>query len=262
MRTLLDLQTPAGPPVADAALPLGPTPGFSAENLLELERFAEIGRFSASWLHEISHPLTAALLWLEQCGNQQSPPLRRVRHSIYLLQRYVEAARQQVRHESSSQLFYIQSELEQVRQLMNPLARRHGVKLRFAAARGLRLYGDPVKFQQIIANLIRNAVDAYDRSGEDQPPTRAKIVQLSLRHDKRQLIIEVADRGCGISREQVTRLFEPFYTTGRPDGYGLGLGLCTVKHHVETGFRGSISVASSPKHGTRFTATFPLLPES
>lgn len=263
MRTLLDVQATGGPPTANPALPSGPVPGFSAENMLELERFAEIGRFSASWLHEISHPLTAALLWLEQCGNLQSPPLRRVRHSIRILQRYVEAARQQVRHESGYRLFCLQPELEQVRQIMNPLAKRHGVRLGFASAHGHKLYGDPVKFQQIVANLVRNAIDAYDRPGADPSVDGdAKTVRLTLYRRKHHLTVEVADRGCGISREQAARLFEPFYTTERLGSYGLGLGLCTVKRHVETDFKGAIRVVSSQRRGTRFIINFPLPPAS
>lgn len=231
-----------------AAIRFGLSDESDPEQLSELERFAEIGRLSAGLLHEIANPLTAAILWLEQ-SNQKSPPIRQACHSIRLLQRYVEAARQQLRHESQCRNFSVQPELEQVRQLLTPLARRRGVQLRFASGHGYRLYGDPVKFQHIIANLLRNAIDSY----EDCPPGRRyRPVRLGLRSRHGELLISVTDQGCGIARDQLPQLFRPFYTTKKHTGRGLGIGLFGVKRSLETDFHGTIQVKSTERRGTRF----------
>jgi two-component system C4-dicarboxylate transport sensor histidine kinase DctB len=240
-----------------AAINLGTLDGVNPDRLGELERFAEIGRLSAVLLHEINNPLTAAMLWLEQCNGQQSPHIRYARSSVRLMHRYVEAARQQLRFENRYRNFCVQAELDQAGHVLEALAKRRGIRLSFAPAGGCKLYGDPVKFQQIIANLVRNAIDAYDNC----PPSRGhKPVRLDLRVCQDYLVIKVADKGCGMSGDQLRRLFEPFYSTKRRGGQGLGLGLFAVKRFIEKDFRGTISVTSSKRRGTTFTVRFRLVP--
>lgn len=242
--------------VRPVAIGVGISEKISPDRLQELERLAEIGRLSASLLHEINNPLTAAMIWLEQCNGQQ-PHIRHVRSSIRLLHRYVEAARQQLRRESRHRIFLVDTELEQARHILAPLALRRGVSLSFASAGDCRLYGDPVKFQQIIANLVRNAIDAYD----DWPQNRGhKQVRLDLCIRQDYLVLKVSDRGCGITDEQLKRLFEPFYSTKCLAGKGLGLGLSAVKRFMENDFQGTITVRSSERGGTTFTAKFRLVP--
>jgi signal transduction histidine kinase len=228
---------------------------INLERLRELEHFAEIGRLSASLLHEISNPLTAAMLWLEQYDNQQSPHIHHARHSIRLLQRYVEAARQQIRRESRYRNFFVQSELEQVKCILVPLAKRRGIELQFAPAAGHKLYGDSVKFQQIIANLVNNAIDSY---GSDECANGHKLVRLDLYVRQNHLIVEVSDRGCGITTDQLKQLFQPFYSTKGAAGLGLGIGLFAVKRYVETDFKGSIRAKSSERRGTQFIVKLPM----
>lgn len=227
------------------------------QRLHELERFAELGRLSASLLHEISNPLTAALLYLEQYDNRQSANIRQVRRNILLLQRYVEAARQQVRRESTLSSFYVRQQLDQVRRVLTPLAQRQGIRLHIEPAVNYKLYGDPVKFQQIMANLIINATNAYDGS-VTLPADKQIIVRLSSK--QRWLYVRVKDCGKGIIADQLPHVFEPFYTTKSQRGHGLGIGLAIVKQYVENDFYGSVTVTSSPIRGTEFTAKLRLTP--
>lgn len=199
-------------------------------------------------LHEISNPLTAAMLWLEQCNAQQSPYLRHVQSSLRLMQRYVESARQQVRREAALRSFSVNEELDQVRHLLTALAKRRGVSLEFTVSGRCELYGDPVKFQQIVANLVRNAIDAYD----GLPVGVHRPVRLNLKDCDEYLTIRVTDRGCGMDDMQLSKLFQPFYSTKSSAGRGLGIGLFAVKRSIETDFRGSIRVISSKRRGTSF----------
>jgi signal transduction histidine kinase len=130
-----------------------------AQQLQELQHFAEIGRFSASLLHEISNPLTAAILELDPANPQ--PSLPQARRSLQLLRRYVEAARQQVQQQSPCRPFFAHRQIEQLKRVLKPLAQAAHVDLLLELAPRCRLQGDPVKFQQIIANLIINAIEAY-----------------------------------------------------------------------------------------------------
>jgi signal transduction histidine kinase len=228
-----------------------------ADRLRELQRLAELGRLSASLLHEISNPLTAAILHLEQHEDQVSPNIKHARRNIQLLQRYVEAARQQVRQESQPTEFNVRQQIDQVKRVLKPLAKRVGVTLRVEQSSNYRLFGDPVKFQQIVTNLTANAIDAYN---SELVIGKKHDVAVKVSSHHQWLILQVTDWGRGITPIQLPRLFEPFYTTKARHGHGLGIGLTMVKRYVENDFSGSISVTSSLRRGTQVNARLRLTP--
>lgn len=229
-----------------------------ADRLRELQRLAELGRLSASLLHEISNPLTAAILHLEQHEDQVSPNIRQARRNIQLLQRYVEAARQQVRQESHPIAFNVRPQIDQVKRVLRPLAKRVGVTLKVKQSANYRLFGDPVKFQQIVTNLIANAIDAYN---SDLASARSPMVLVKVSSHHQWLTLQVTDWGRGITSVQLPKLFEPFYTTKARYGQGLGIGLTMVKRYVENDFNGSIHVTSSLRKGTQVNARLRLTPQ-
>ena len=226
----------------------------SFTDLIELQHLAEIGRLSATLLHEISNPLTNALLQLERHGGSSSAALREAKRSIRLLRRYVDAAHQQVRHESKPIVFPVNPQLAQLKRIVRPLAQKSGVKLRFESPKNYHVHGDPVKFQQILVNLIVNAIEAYegDLASELSKPVLVKIMPR-----QNDLEIQVIDRGHGIDSAQIARLFDPFYTTKTGNRHGLGIGLAIVKQYVSTELSGSISVRSSRRLGTVFVIRLP-----
>ncbi len=225
------------------------------DKLRELQRFAELGRLSASLLHEISNPLAAALLNLE-LGDQKSLAVRRARRDIQLLRRYVEAARQQVRQQSQPTSFRIRPQLGQLKHVVKPLASQAGVRLDIETAPGCRLHGDPVKFQQLVTNLVINAIEAY---GESHAGKATPLVRVALTCDGDWLTVQVTDWGKGIEAEALAHIFDAFYTTKGRVGHGLGIGLAIVKHYVTVDFGGSIKVGSSSRRGTRFTVKLPVV---
>lgn len=220
----------------------------------ELQRLAELGRLSATLLHEISNPLTAALIHLENASDPTS--LREAKRSIKTLKKYVEAARQQVRKESTLTDFKISTSMSQIKRVVMPLARKAGVNIKFSPVPDCRLYGDSVKFQQILANLIVNAIEAYQH---ETVADLAKPVHVQLHAAAHTLTIEVSDWGQGIDQRQISHIFDPFYTTKSQAGHGLGIGLAIVKQYVVDDFGGSISVHSSSRQGTTFTVSMPAL---
>jgi signal transduction histidine kinase len=235
-----------------------PQNSLADEQLEALQHFIELGRLSASLLHEISGPLTAAILYLDQVDEQHdSINVRQARRSLSSLRKYVEAARQQIDHndhELSS--FCIYAQIEQVKRLVLPLARAEGVSLIFEDILHYQLYGEPVKFQQVIANLIINAIDAYNhKAGKLIKPVKVAMVGTD-----NSITITVSDQGEGIASEQLQRVFEPFYTTKSSNKHGLGIGLTIVKEHITRSFHGSINASSSPRSGTQFVLCLPALP--
>ena len=224
------------------------------EHLRELQHFAKLGRMSASLLHEISNPLTAAMLNLE-LGEKQSAAVRRAKEDMKVMRRYIEAARQQVRLQGKATGFRVQPQLDQLQRIVAPLARKGGARLDIGPVPNCRLYGDPVKFQHVISNLLVNAIEAYSECGGGC--NQANLVRLTLSHDQDWLTVLVADRGKGIAAEALPRVFETFYST-KEQSRGLGIGLAIVKQYVTDDFRGSIVASSSPRRGTRFTVRLPV----
>jgi signal transduction histidine kinase len=220
------------------------------------QRLAELGRLSASLLHEISNPLSVALLHLDQVGDQSSHNIKHIRRSLNRLTRYVNAARGQITNDIGSRSFLVNGQIREVKRLVIPVARASYVKLKVSKPPHLKLKGDALQFQQILVNLIINAIEAYPTTDHID---KSRLVSVEFSYTKNFLTIKVSDRGSGIIVTQLARVFDPFYTTKSSSGHGLGLGLVIVKSYVEKGFNGNISVKSSAKQGTSFSIKLPHL---
>lgn len=224
---------------------------MQAARLLELQPFAEFGRIGASLVHEIANPLTAATLHLEALNKQEHSALvRQVQRNLHQLERYLVAARKQIKRESDLRLFAVGSELQQIVRLLQHRARRAHVRVIADKITHVKLYGDVVKFDQLIANLLANAIDA----AESAKQASAREVQVHVFVENHEVIISITDHGEGVAAHNLEHMFEPFHSTKKTARRsGLGIGLALVKQYVEYDFRGSITVTSSPAEGTTFT---------
>jgi signal transduction histidine kinase len=123
--------------------------------------------------------------------------------------------------------------------------------LRTALAEGLpRVEGDRVQLQQVLLNLILNAVDAMSPI-RDRP---REVTLASRREGEQDVLIEVRDTGPGIDPDSAERLFEPFYTT---KAQGLGMGLSISRSIVEA-HGGRLWAGSNQPHGAVFRFSLPV----
>ncbi len=112
---------------------------------------------------------------------------------------------------------------------------------------------DPKLLRQIFTNLLSNAVK-YSGAGS--------LIKVALMFEADQFILHVADQGIGISKQDLSRLFDFFYRGNNVNNIeGTGLGLAIVKKCIEL-LQGAIAVDSKLQHGTRFTVTLPFKPIS
>jgi len=103
---------------------------------------------------------------------------------------------------------------------------------------------------QVMIALLMNAADAMPQYGRVLIRTRAAP------RGAKHVVIEVQDEGSGMTRNEMSRIFEPFYTTKEPGrGTGLGLAIC---HGIVADHGGRIEVSSEPGKGTRFTILLPM----
>jgi PAS domain S-box-containing protein len=107
--------------------------------------------------------------------------------------------------------------------------------------------GRPAELNEVITNLVLNAIDAMPRGGTLRLRTRLG--------DYRHAVITVADTGMGMSEEVRKRVFDPFFTTKGEEGTGLGL---SVSHSIVERHGGDLRVDSHPGEGTTFTITLPI----
>ncbi len=127
------------------------------------------------------------------------------------------------------------------------------------------ILADPTQIHQVIMNICTNAFHAMKQTGgtldvslkqvELNQPDAIGLVYLK---PGQYIRIQVSDTGCGIPKDTLHRIFEPYYTT-RPKGEGTGLGLAVV-HGIVTGLKGGITVESDPGTKTMFQLFFPVVP--
>ncbi len=116
------------------------------------------------------------------------------------------------------------------------------------------VYADEGRLFQVFLNLLINAAQAIPPGAADR-----HRVSVTARGGDGVVVVSVEDTGCGMSSEQVERVFEPFYTTKEVgQGTGLGLAICAT---IVRGMDGSVEVSSSPGEGSTFRVTLPVLAE-
>jgi len=231
-----------------------------AEEIAQVYRFAEFGRLSSGFFHDLANPLTTVMLNVSKIkidGENMSDfnliksNLEQVSKASEKMKDFIGAVRKQIKCPGKKESFCLNQEIEDAISVLNYKACRNQVCLIFLADQKLTTVGDSIKFNQIATNLISNAIDAYDDtvSGE-------KIIKIILNKKENDLILSVNDSGKGISGDAINKIFEPFFTTkSKIDNLGLGLSL--IKKIIEEDFLGNIKVSSRLNEGTMFTVTFP-----
>ncbi|MGA2914869.1 MAG: HAMP domain-containing sensor histidine kinase [Sedimentisphaerales bacterium] len=130
---------------------------------------------------------------------------------------------------------------------------KDGIKVKVDIPPELTLNIVPVQIHQVIMNLVLNAREAI------MPHRGTLSIKAAKQND--DIILTIADTGCGISPENLDKVFKPFFTTKTSDspagrtGFGLGLAFCA---EIIEAHNGTISVQSEPEKGTEFTITLPV----
>ncbi|MGQ3000648.1 MAG: sensor histidine kinase, partial [Variovorax sp.] len=130
--------------------------------------------------------------------------------------------------------------------LLAPEFEQRGVAVRFDAAAQppLRVLGEPVALEQIVHNLLMNALQALEGV-----PAGERRIEVELARQGQEGTLAIVDSGRGIAPEALPRLFEPFFST-REGGLGLGLSLSET---LASGMGGSLEAAHALPRGARFT---------
>ncbi|MBF0501251.1 MAG: HAMP domain-containing protein [Candidatus Riflebacteria bacterium] len=238
--------------------------------LMFQEKMASLGRMSASIAHEINNPLNYMALGMDYLELREEKmrnsggkslaedfPERKkvfsdIRHGFSRLKGILDSLRKFSRKdETQTQDYFFQEVFLDTHRIFEHELRCNAVKLEMKSASTRQLHGSMVRLQQILLNLLRNSLDAFEENHTSSPVIRIEVSELI---DK--TIIHFEDNGPGISPEHRKRIFEPFFTTKPPGkGTGIGLALCFELAAREGGV---ISLGESAIGGAAFDVILPL----
>ncbi|MBC5784732.1 two-component sensor histidine kinase [Ramlibacter sp. USB13] len=237
-----------------------------AEELLRLGQVARLntlGELAAGMAHELNQPL-AALLANTQAARRlldDDPPelataqgaMRQAEEQAKRAADVLARLRRGVERPADSaalQPVVLQDAVRNAFYLLEPeFARRQVAPKLQAGGASLAVQAEPVALEQIIHNLLTNALQALD-----QVPAQERELSVELQQDRGQGMLTVGDSGPGIAPEVLPRIFEPFFTT-RENGLGLGLSLC---ESLAAGMGGELGVQPRAPRGAAFTLRLPL----
>jgi two-component system sensor histidine kinase/response regulator len=234
-----------------------------AESKLELarvNRIATVGELTASIAHEINQPLnaivmgaSAALGWI----SSEPPNLAEARQTL--------AKTIQEANRASDVIAKIRALLAkaapEIRSLnMNDVAgevlsltrgelAKRGIAVKIELAAELPVVrGDRVQLQQVMLNLVLNAIEAMASNGN-----HARELIIKSEQDTDGILIQIIDSGTGLDRGQAERIFQPFFTT-KPQGLGMGLA---ISRSIIEAHRGHLSARRRNSHGAIFEIRIP-----
>jgi two-component system NtrC family sensor kinase len=234
-------------------------------NLLRTAKLASLGELATGMAHEINNPL--AILRAEQTNiEDQIAEANLSEETRKALMKSTERCKRQIDRcggitakmlqfgrtsASSPQRVRIAPIIQDIISMLNKQATIRNIALRLNLEKGLPdVYVDPNEFEQVLINLINNAFYAINDGG---------VITVTAAFCVKEIEIRVADNGKGIEKENLEKVFLPFFTT-KPVGEGTGMGL-SVCYGIVRGWGGTITADSEVGHGSVFTISLPVKTE-
>ncbi|MFW5488029.1 MAG: sensor histidine kinase [Desulfovibrio sp.] len=235
-----------------------------SEQLLQSQKLAALGELAAGIAHEINNPLAIigqesellqnsldGLSFATQDDEEMfADSLSEINQQVHrcgaITAKMLDMAR---KRQAVPQALDINHIVRDMVALTEKEASRHAIEIITTCAGYMPLiYSDPPLIKQVVLNLLNNAIQAIGSEGT--------ITVITGVRPPDGVCIVVRDTGCGISKEDQERIFNPFYTT-KPPGKGTGLGL-SISLRIIDQLGGSIAVQSEPGQGAAFTVKLPV----
>jgi two-component system NtrC family sensor kinase len=238
--------------------------GAAQNELMHVERLASLGKLSSSVAHEINNPLSGILIYTKLLLKQVNNPelYASKRESMLKHLRLIESETKRCgdivkglldfsrKDQNDFEPKHLHEILKETYELMTHPIKIADIKFEhdFAAGSDL-IYCNPNQIKQACIAILVNASEAIKENGE--------IMIKTKNPDEDTICIEISDNGLGIAEEDISHIFEPFFST-KQDVSGIGLGLAIV-HGIIQNHKGKIHVDSELGHGTTISVNLPLI---
>ena len=231
------------------------------QRFVQADRLMELGHLATGVAHELKNPLTSILNYADYLlqkyrdhlfEQRDKERLVRIIEGVEQIDHFVRDLLAIARPETSAEAVAPVQVHEVIRRaggLCEATFEACGVRLEltFAATHAV-VEGIQSQLVQVFVNLLKNAATALPKEGG--------TITVATHQAGAHLVVTLKDEGCGMTKEEMDQMFEPFYTTRRATG-GTGLGLVLVRSIV-TRHHGQIHVQSQPGQGTSLMLRFPL----
>jgi predicted ATPase/C4-dicarboxylate-specific signal transduction histidine kinase len=236
----------------------------SREELARVTSLTTMGQLVASVAHEVSQPLVsiatsagAALRFLKRGKPdllEVEDALGRIQYDSTRAHDIVRSLRALVKRSAPTfTAFDINEAIREVLLVTRSQVEKHAILLSaIDMDEVLTVWGDRVQIQQVVLNLVVNAMEAMQEVLD-----RKRQLRLATRRRGEMVVLSVDDSGPGIDPDRIENIFAPFVTT-KPSGMGMGLSIC---RSIVEGHKGTLSVSNLNPFGTRFEVILPEPPD-
>lgn len=223
--------------------------------VIQAERLALVGRFARSIVHDLKNPLNIIGLAADMSSapdtsfEMRQSAKQRIRKQLDRIMAMVNELLEFTRTSQTTTVLattdyaaFVEPLIEDIRAEVAP----KNVIIEFEnPPPAVRIAANPQRLARVFYNLVHNATDAMPAGGR---------ITLRFRVTEKEVTTEIQDSGAGIPEEILGRMFEPFFTHGKPQGTGLGLSICKriIEDHL-----GTISARNSAAGGAVFAFTLP-----
>ena len=223
------------------------------EEMQQMYKVAELGQVGVVLLHDLANYMTALTLEIDDLkGKQHSKTIKRAKRITKYLAAIVASTRDRLNGNPQQKEFNVIQKIGEVVAFLRLKAEKTDTSIDWQPpARSWKCSGDPEGLGQVIAILIKNAIEA----STSQPASASKVHRVSvvLRRDAKHTTIRIADWGKGMTSEERKDLFKPFRST---KGTGMGIGLYIARQTIEIQFGGTLEVDPLSDH-TEFIIKLP-----
>lgn len=223
------------------------------QRLVKAEKLEAVEQMGAAISHEIRNPLTSAMGFVQLLEDDHLHVDKRKQYLLILkeelqsaekvIQDYLTFSKPKI---ESVEVFQVQEELTQIVKILQPSSNWNSVRVVSDYSSFDFIEGDCQKFHQCFFNVVKNAIESMPKGG---------VLTVTTRSSASQVKVMIQDTGVGMTKEQIERLGEPYYSTKGDKGTGLGV---MVVHSIVKAMKGTIEVKSKVGVGTIFTFTFNL----
>ncbi|MGF3104640.1 ATP-binding protein [Rossellomorea sp. DUT-2] len=220
---------------------------------IKYEKMQVVSHLAASMSHEVRNPLTTVKGFLQLIQEDPSNvstnselskvAVSEIDRATEVINQYLNFARP---HPELEVEVEIRDEINRSTEIIMPLAVKKGIVLKANILHHLSVIGDPNKLQQVLINVMKNGLEAMETGG---------TLRIFSYQEGNRVFIVINDTGTGMTKEQLMRLGEPYFSMKGKNG--TGLGMMTVFQLVE-GMKGTIKVLSKPGTGTSVILSFPI----